>query len=254
MAEKSKSFFDKYASEYDALTDARSREPKHALEISAIISRFDANRVLDAGCATGLSSYLLAKQGVEAVGLDCSRTMIKEARKKYSRKYKRLSFALGRFESLPVGYNKRFDLVVCLANAISGVGSVANLRKSLAGFYRVLRPGGHLLIQALNYGAMKEGVLSPVRVTHRNKIVYQRFSERRGKSLAVYVIRLDMSKTPPVIEPFRHEFDNFSKTMLVAELKQAGYDRIAAFGDLFFDSRFTRESRDLVLLSRRSLR
>ncbi|HVP07362.1 MAG TPA: hypothetical protein VMS71_05920, partial [Candidatus Acidoferrum sp.] len=71
-----RSFFEIYANEYDWLTDAASREKNHERELAAIIERYRPTSVLDAGCATGLTAMLFARNGVRAVGLDRSKAML----------------------------------------------------------------------------------------------------------------------------------------------------------------------------------
>ncbi len=120
-----RSVFDIYAHEYDLITNAAEREKYHKKEVAAIIKRFKPETALDAGCATGLTSTLLAEIGIATVGLDSSEAMIKVATKKAKGQKLPLEYRLGRFENLPTSMTKRFDLVVCLANSISGVPTLA---------------------------------------------------------------------------------------------------------------------------------
>ena len=62
--ERQKSFFDVYAHEYDILTSADKRVVPHRKEIKALIEAFNPTKVLDAGCATGLSSSLIAEHDI----------------------------------------------------------------------------------------------------------------------------------------------------------------------------------------------
>lgn len=249
---KQPSVFEKYAHEYDLITNAAQRESYHQKEIDAIIARFKPSTVLDAGCASGLTAMLFARRGVTAVGLDCSRRMIQVAREKYDSKKLPLSFRVGNFERLPKNMHTNFDLVVCLANSISGVSSVAGVRETLKNFRSVLKPGGWLVLQMLNYSSMKEGTLFPIRATANDGIIYERFSERRGKRLSVYVSRLDLKKSPHQFEVFRHDFDNYDPTVVHRSMTQAGFHRVSKFSDLYLKKRFNQSSRDLVLIGRRS--
>ena len=244
---KQVSVFDKYAHEYDILTNAEAREKPHSEEVRGLVERFHPTSVLDAGCAVGLTAKLFAREGVSAVGLDRSRQMIAEARRKHGREGLPLEFVKGSFERLPRRLDGRFDLVVCLANSIAGVGTLGNLRRSLAGFFRVLKPGGTLVLQALNYRAVKEGEILPVRATQRDDIGYLRFARRRGLRQELTVIRLDMSTRPFTFETFVHEFDNFTPAQLKAALGRAGFQRIKRYGDLRFSHAFRKSSRDIVL-------
>jgi ubiquinone/menaquinone biosynthesis C-methylase UbiE len=248
MARKTnKSVFELYAHEYDIITSADQRVKSHQKEVDAIIERFAPQSVLDAGCATGLTAMLFAGRGVWAVGLDRSRPMLAEARKKYADLGLPLEFRYGHFEQLPESLCGRFDAVVCLANSISGVGSLRNLHKAFQNFLAALTPGGVLVLQMLNYASMKEGTLFPIKATETKGIVYERFSERRGRTVAIYVTRLDLTQRQPSLEVFRHEFDNFTADEVSAGLKRAQFKNIRRYSNLTLTKRYSRQARDLVI-------
>ena len=155
-------------------------------------------------------------------------------------------------EHLSQKLNNRFDLVACLANAIVGVRTRTNLAKSLRGFRRILRPGGSLVLQMLNYEAIKEGQVMPIRVTENNGLYYMRYSVREGRSLIMNVIRLDTGTNPPEFEPFFARFDNFDPEVVVDTLARSGFRNIRRFADLRFQKRFSKSARDLVIVAVRS--
>ena len=152
----------------------------------------------------------------------------------------------------PEGLSSQFDLVVCLANSISGVESQAGLRKVLGGFRGTLKPQGSLVLQLLNIGSVKDGSHVIVRTTEHDNIVYLRYLSRRGPKAMLTVIRLDTSTGPASFEPFVHEHEPFDLTMLKSELQKAGFRKISAYSDLTLKSRFKTASRDLVLLAQRA--
>jgi len=246
-----KSVFDLYAHEYDLITNASAREAYHAKEVQALIDRFQPTSVLDAGCASGLTSALFARQGIRTVGLDRAAGMITMAREKYSGSDLPLTFRRGDFEKLPRSMDGRFDLVVCLANSISGLTSRRDLQTAFINFRRVLKPGGRLVVQALNYEAIKEGEIFPIKATENDGILYLRYARRRGRTQEIHVVRLDMKKTPFSFEPFCHEFDNFTATEVVRAAEKARYNSIRKYASLYLDRRFGRKARDLVLIARK---
>lgn len=249
---KAESFFDKYAHEYDWLTNAAGRTENHRREVDAIIERFQPTRVLDAGCATGLTSSLFASRGIETVGLDRSEQMLEIAEDKYASAGLPLKFQYGSFESLPKSLTGSFDLVVCLANSIVGVETKAKLARSMKGFKRVLRPGGYLVMQALNTRALKNGTIMPVKTTQHDGIIYSRFLERVGEQSVLYIMRTETRQASPQAELFRHVSTSFTREVLSSELKLTGFVGISAFADLMFEKRFTPQSRDIVLVARRT--
>lgn len=248
---KTPSAFEKYAHEYDWMTNAAEREASHAREVDAIIERCYPTRVLDAGCATGLTTALFARRGIPTVGLDRSRQMLTVARQKFLDSVLPVEFRWGRFEKLPKSMNSSFDTVVCLANSITGVDNKSNLLKSLRGFHRVLSDRGCFVLQMLNYQAVREGELMPIRATVNNGIVYARYSQRRGSRLALHVIRIDLNTDPPLTEPFLHEFDNQTPDEMCALMHRAGFKKLSTYADLGFQLQFKRSSRNLVVFAQK---
>jgi SAM-dependent methyltransferase len=244
------SLFDVYAHEYDLLTDAAARESNHDREIEVLVNRFAPAGVLDAGCATGLTSMLFAKRGIRTVGYDRSRRMVEQAKKKFGDKDYDLQFKVGDFERIPKSMHGKFDLVVCLANSVAGLETRARLQRGLKNFREVLKPGGVLVIQMLNFGAIKEGQLFPIKATVNDGIIWERFFERRQSTYILYASRLDTNTIPPSLEIFRHQFDNFTRDEVIKALKFSRFTSMETYADLKLTSAFDRKKRDLVIVAR----
>ena len=242
------SVFDRYAHEYDWLTNAPVREEQHSREVTALITTYSPEHVLDAGCATGLTSMLFAKQGVTAVGLDQSKRMVSIAREKYRDSGLPLTFETGSFERLPARMRGTFDLVVCLANSLSGVATVSDLKRCIGSFHDVLRPNGTLVVQLLNGSALKIGEGIPLKVTEHQGIMYLRHLERSSKGLTLEVIRVDRSVVPATFDLFRSTFPTFTRAMLTNALESKKFHKVRCYRDLFLTERFRKTARDLVIV------
>ncbi|MDC0991670.1 class I SAM-dependent methyltransferase [Pontimonas sp.] len=95
------------------------------------------DRVLDVAAGTGTSSRALAKTGADVVALDFSRGMVAEGRKRNPD----IEFVEGDAEALPFP-NASFDAVTISF----GLRNVNNPHVALGEMYRVLKPGGRIVI------------------------------------------------------------------------------------------------------------
>ncbi|MDP3207614.1 MAG: bifunctional demethylmenaquinone methyltransferase/2-methoxy-6-polyprenyl-1,4-benzoquinol methylase UbiE [Rhodoglobus sp.] len=94
-------------------------------------------RILDVAAGTGTSSAALQRNGARVVALDFSQGMVAEGR----RRHKKIEFVEADAQKLPFGDNE-FDAVTISF----GLRNVADPKLALGEMYRVLKPGGRLVI------------------------------------------------------------------------------------------------------------
>jgi len=249
---KTVSFFEKYAVEYDRMTDSAAREPRHRDEVCALIDVLHPSSVLDAGCGTGLTVQLFAERDIAVVGIDSSAEMIRLASERCARFGSLAGFATAQFESLPKSFGQKFDLIVCLANSLSGVPSVSVLKRSLKQFFGALKPGGSLVIQILNPSVFQDGVPFPIKVSRHDQLVYHRYALRLGDTICLHIVRTDLSKASPSFETFVHTYQPLPAPKLSALLKSVGFGKAKMFGNLLLTEPFAAHSRDMVVIARRT--
>jgi demethylmenaquinone methyltransferase/2-methoxy-6-polyprenyl-1,4-benzoquinol methylase len=131
--------FDGVARHYDR-TNAIMSVGNDALWRIATVRAVDpkrGERILDVAAGTGTSSAALARSGATVIALDFSPGMIAEGR----RRHPRIEFVEGDAEKLPFG-DDEFDAVTISF----GLRNVAHPKAALAEMYRVLKPGGRLVV------------------------------------------------------------------------------------------------------------
>jgi demethylmenaquinone methyltransferase / 2-methoxy-6-polyprenyl-1,4-benzoquinol methylase len=94
-------------------------------------------RILDIACGTGTSTLPLAKSGATVIGVDFSPEMIAEAGKKHPK----IEFRHADAMKLPFG-DDEFDAVTISF----GLRNVQDPKQALAEMYRVLKPGGRVVV------------------------------------------------------------------------------------------------------------
>jgi len=152
------------ASDYDTFVDWGRRLAREAPFFRAQFEAHGARRVLDAGCGSGMHAIMWAKWGLDIVGVDPDPAMLAQA--EANREDARaevdaaggsvvfIAAGFGEFEALGLG---RFDAVTCTGNALPHVTGTEGLRRALADFAAVLRPGGAVILHLLNHDRLIRG-------------------------------------------------------------------------------------------------
>lgn len=127
-----------------------------------------SGRVLDVGFGTGNNLVMLAHTGYEAHGLEVSEESVDRARAIAERAGVTLQLGVLHGTSLPYADNF-FDVVVSW-NAVYYFGTRSLVAKALADFYRVLRPGGVLLMSVIHPNSFMVRRLAPPKHDGRYRI------------------------------------------------------------------------------------
>jgi len=115
-------------------------EPSHAMLLKELRA-LPPGRLLDIGCGTGELAERLARRGWKAVGLDLCERMLHQASFKLNGNAGSVHLTVGDSEHLPFAPGT-FDAVTCANSFHHYPHQEAVVRE----MYRVLRPGGHLLL------------------------------------------------------------------------------------------------------------
>jgi demethylmenaquinone methyltransferase / 2-methoxy-6-polyprenyl-1,4-benzoquinol methylase len=131
--------FDGVAMRYDRVNNLLSvgNAPLWRLATVRAVDPQPGERILDVGAGTGTSSAALTKTGATVVGVDISPGMLEEAR----RKHPDLEFVEANADRLPFGSDE-FDAVT----VSFGLRNMKDPKAALGEMYRVLKPGGRLVI------------------------------------------------------------------------------------------------------------
>ncbi len=131
-------FYDKFAPSYDGwmqlfdrllLGDGRRRIGARA-----------GGRILEIAIGTGLNIAFYPR-AAQLTGVDLTPAMLAIARRRAQALGRQVAFHLGDAQALPFA-GERFDAVVCTL----ALCTIPDERRALAEAYRVLRPGGQLLL------------------------------------------------------------------------------------------------------------
>lgn len=131
--------FDDVARRYDRTNTVLSMGNAMLWRVATVraVAPEPGERILDIAAGTGTSSAALARNGARVIAVDFSPGMIAEGR----RKHRNIEFIEADAQKLPFGDNE-FDAVTISF----GLRNIQEPKAALAEMYRVLKPGGRLVI------------------------------------------------------------------------------------------------------------
>ena len=127
--------------------------------------------VLDCACGIGTDALALAQRGFTVTATDGSSSMVARASERLAASGSQVTVLQSRWQDLPAKLTGRFDLALCLGNAIVHTGSTPAMVESLASIRDVLTPGGKLIVDSRNWELMYSSwprVITAPRVRERH--------------------------------------------------------------------------------------
>ncbi|MGR3661793.1 MAG: class I SAM-dependent methyltransferase [Paracoccaceae bacterium] len=150
----------------DSFDDSFSHQITEGVELDAWKAMYagmlgpDEKHILDLGCGTGEVSKVLFALGHRVTGLDFSDAMLAKARSKHADKGDRAAFLSGDVEMI-LQSDAKYDAVTCR----HVVWTLLEPQRALEDWFRVLKPGGHLVIFDGNF------MQKPLKDRFLNKII-----------------------------------------------------------------------------------
>ena len=241
-------FYDNIASDYDTMTDFENRLGREAAVFRPIIDRFAIQTALDAGAGTGFHSLVLSKLGVNVTAVDISAEMIRKL-KENSEKFRLPADAVeSDFENLTGHISATFDAVFCLGNSLVHVLTEDALLKSISNFHSLLKPGGVLVIQILNYDRIMKERERVQSIRKAGKTTFIRFYDYCENRLFFNILTVKETdgKTDHTINTV--ELRPLLKEQTSIYLERVGFISTEHYGSLRFESYDQNKSSNLVMV------
>ncbi len=144
-------FYDELGSDYDLMVSWEERLRREEAFFRKVFDAHGVRAVLDAACGTGMHAVSFARWGLAVSAADLSPAMAGKAAENARRAGVAVDARAAAFGSLSATFGGGFDAVTCLGNSLPHLLDDESLHAALRDMAAVLRPGGVLVVQNLNY-------------------------------------------------------------------------------------------------------
>jgi SAM-dependent methyltransferase len=231
--EREEVFDEDYLYFYDRILDQEPSDQDAAL-VWELLGLAPGSEVLDLACGHGRIANRLAARGARVTGLDATPRFLELARADAEARGVEVEYVEGDMRELP--WSERFDAVLSWFTSFGYFEDDEN-RRVLAEACRALKPGGVLLIENNNLGALLRRFV-PANVTERDgDFMLDRYEIHlaRGRIHTVRtVVRDGQTRT------FSYDVRLFWPAELADWLREAGFSDVdvqSRGGELTLDSR-----------------
>lgn len=199
----------------------------------------------DVGCGTGNDSIALALNGLQVIGFEPSAEMLHEAVKKTAAYGCHVGYVNKPASKITKEYNHQFDFVISLGNTLANINP-PELKKSLYRIHAILKKGGTLLLQILNYGNLRKENRRIVNVTESGGKIFFRFYDFLPGRLDFNILTAEKEnlKNHNLITTRLYEY---TKSEVTAMLKTAGFKSLKYYADFNQTPFSASSSKDLII-------
>lgn len=241
---------------YEIMVDWESRLLAESSLFQRTFSSVHAQSVLDCACGTGHHACLFARWGMDVAASDLSAAMVEKTRQLAASRNLSLDVRQASFDQVSRTFDRTFDAVVCVGNSLSAAGSRSVVADGIADMHRVIRPGGVLIVQVLNYERFAPGQTVYGEPVYRTRLgqdyLFLKAFRRAATKCDLDVIVLTDGATGQWTRTvFTERLLVVDRAGLVEMLEQSGFGKIHLYGGYEgapFDARM---SRDLIAVARR---
>lgn len=245
-------FYEELAAEYDHMTRFDERLPKERAMLRGWLDRYHVQSALDAACGTGLHAIILAQAGIHVVGADLSPAMLAQAQGHAEQLGVQVEWVQASMEHVARHVARTFDAAFCLGNSLPHLLTSQAFDAAAASFSRLLRPGGILVLQLLNYARILSEKQRIVGIHRHDATEYVRFYDFLDPLVRFNVLTIQWQGHQATSTLNATMLFPYQQSEIEMMLRQHGFGEFEWFGDMLFHPFDLEKSPNLVVAARRS--
>jgi ubiquinone/menaquinone biosynthesis C-methylase UbiE len=239
-----KDFFDQLAADYDQMISFTKSVEKKKNALSNFLKP-EMELAADLGCGSGVDSIALASLGLRVSAFDPSTEMIKVAKENAKREGFIVDFHNRPADLISEEFNNKFDIAISLGNTFANIEK-EKFHNSLVKCFGILKRGGIILIQILNYEKVVNEQRRIVNITKGTNHYYVRFYDFIGDEIIFNILTFRREK------PLEHKLIStklfpFNQNDFRIGLIKAGFTAIEFFSDFNLSIFNKEQSKDLII-------
>ena len=216
-------FYNDISENYDEMFNFKNDLAGANTVVAGLKDKFNFEKALDIGCGTGSFTLALAQNGVKATGMDLSVSMIKEAQKNSLAYGLDIDFVNSGMTEMLDNIDGKFDLIMCMGNTLPHLLSKKDLFSMLHACRELLNPGGHLILNLLNYDMILEKQERIVGITRSEKYEFIRFYDFEKPYVNFNLLEINWRETPPLHKISSTRLYPYTSAELESALKENGF-------------------------------
>ncbi|MBP1691321.1 MAG: putative methyltransferase [Bacteroidetes bacterium] len=245
-------FYDWLSRDYDAMTSFDQRFVRERPFIKLLVDNYGITTALDAGTGTGFHALLLAQLGVQVTAVDISPEMIEALHRRAAEMGLHVTTHVAPFHLLPELVPVSQDAIFALGNTLAHSASRADLLRTLTAFQSILRPGGVVFVQVLNYRQILSTRERVQMVRQVGSTQFTRWYEYLGDLVRFHITQTntdsgeEISERSIILRPVTDE-------QLREVMVEAGFEEVRVYGGISMAPYDPAMSKDCVVLARKPL-
>ncbi len=243
-------FYDALAPDYDTMTGFQKRFVQEKPFFRLLVGNHDVKTAVDAGCGTGFHSLLLAQLGVEVTAVDLSSAMIREVKKHAKTLDLTVNTLRAAFVDLKSVLKANVDAVFAMGNSVAHLLTERELRSAFGSFASILKPGGVLFLQNLNYDRILAGKERVQSVKEAGDKTFVRFYDYDGDLLKFNILTIEGKGETMTQKLQSVRLNPVCSGEMTSLLAASGFTDVRLFGSIALEEYRPDASKDLVVLAR----